>query len=253
MKANPLIGIIGLVLFAYNTYSQTELKKTNIGESKKDSLAKSAFVITPRINSAGYFPFTGAYLNRHLNADLNVFYNRKAYGFFIFKSLDLEDPHSIVNYLQPGIFKNLNISTKFKARAFFGYVFSQTSGFKDNDSDYYAAVSLYWDITKRIRLENTYLFFDLSTSEKLANRLFISYLLKDFKIEIYLWHRVVFEDSSSALSTSLAVNFPKIKLSEKLFIQNTLSYMGYLTEFKPNFAMRDGFLFSIAFPFTQNK
>lgn len=248
LKTTPLLAI----LFAYTAYSQTEIKKIP-PESSKDAPFKSTIVITPRINSAGYFPFTGAYLNKNLNADLNVFYNRKIYGFFIFKSHDLEDPHSPVNYLQPGIFNNLQFSPTFKVRAFFGYVFSQASGFKDKDSDYYAALSLYWDITERIKLENTYLFFDLSASEKLANRFYISYLLKDFKFDFYLWHRLVFETRSSAISTSVAINFPKTKLSEKIFVQTTLSYMGYLTESKPGFAMRDGLLFSIAFPFTQNK
>jgi len=127
-------------------------------------------------------------------------------------------------------------------------VFSQTSGFRDSDSDYFSAAVAYWTISEKIKLENTALFFDLSQSKKLSNRVLVSILLKEFTIDFYVWHRVVFDVNSHSTSASVAVNFPKIKISENFSIQNTFSYLGYITETKPDFALRDGFLFSIAFP-----
>jgi hypothetical protein len=179
---------------------------------------------------------------------LNIFYERKAYGFFLFKSQDLEDPRSIVNYFQPGIFRKFHLRPQLQMRVFFGYLFSQTTGFRDHDSDYYAAVTAYWTISDRLKVENTVLFFDLSQSEKLADRLLLSYSIKGFKFDLYLWQRVVFESKFYATSASLAVNFPKVQVSNALSIQTTFSYLRYLTEAKPDWAMRDGFLFQIAFP-----
>ncbi len=216
----------------------------------KDSIRKSVFVITPRINSAGHFPFSGALLNKNANVDLNIFYERSLVGFFIFKSQDMEDKHSIVNYLQPGIFKKFQLTPKLKLGTFLGYVFSQTTGFRDKDSDYFTAAVVYWTISERLKMENTSLFFDLSQSEKLANRFLLSYWLNNFKVDLYVWHRVVFEEHFHATSASLAVNFPKVKISENLSMQTTFSYLGYLTKAKPDFAMRQGFLFTIAFPLT---
>ena len=72
---------------------------------KADTIPEVTFVITPRINSTGHFPFTGSYINKNVNADINIFFERKTLGFFLFKSHDLEEKNSIVNYLQPGIFK----------------------------------------------------------------------------------------------------------------------------------------------------
>ncbi len=214
----------------------------------KDSIPKSVFVITPRINSAGHFPFSGALLNKNLNVDLNIFYERNLYGFFIFKSHDIEDSHSYVNYLQPGIFKKFRLSSKFQLGAFFGYVFSQTSGFRDKDSDYYTAAVAYWTIVDQLKLENTALFFDLSQSVKLANRFLLSYGLKGFKIDLYVWHRVVFDADFHSTSASVAINFPKVIITNALSIQTTFSYQGYIARAKPDFALRDGYLFSIAFP-----
>ena len=181
-------------------------------QQKNDSVPEVTFVITPRLNSTGHFPFTGSYINKNFNADINIFYERKTLGFFLFKSQDLEDRHSIVNYLQPGVFKKVVITPSLKLRFFVGYLFAQTSGFRDADSDYYAAVVGYWSIGSKIRLEYTALFFDLSLGEKLANRFVFSYLTNGFKFDAFVWNRWVFGDGSSSTSAALSVNFPPIKI-----------------------------------------
>lgn len=202
----------------------------------------------PRFNSSGHFPYTGALINRNVNFDINVYYENRGYGFFVFKSWDLEDSHSFVNYLQPGIFKKVKFSPSFQLGLFFGYLFSQTSEFRDEDSDYYTAAVAYWTLTETLKLENTSLFFDLTQSSKLANRLLLTWTIGRFRIDFYTWHRWVFNAGQHATSASLAVNFPRIRISEVMSIQSTASYQGYLTAAKPDFAMRDGFLLSIGFP-----
>lgn len=206
------------------------------------------FIVTPRFNSAGHFPFSGALLNRNINFDTNIYFEYKKNGFFIFKSADLQDKHSFINYLQPGIFRKFQLSPKLKVGTFFGYVFNQTREWRDPDSDYFTAAVIYWTIHDRLKLENTALFFDLSQSSKLANRLLLSYNLKNFKLDLYVWHRVVFDSNFHSTSASLAVNLPEIKLANHFSIQNTISYQGYITHNKPDFALRKGLLISVAFP-----
>jgi len=215
---------------------------------KSDSVKTTTFIITPRLNSTGYFPFTGAYINKNINADINIFFENKLFGFFLFKSQDLEDSHSIVNYLQPGIFKKVQFNPNFKLRFFAGYLLSQTSGFRDKDSDYYTAVVAYWTINGRLKVENTALFFDLSISAKLANRFVLTYEQSGFKVDLLVWERVVFETKGLSTSASLSVNFPPIRINDRVSIQNTISWQSYLTRSKPDFAMRDGMLFQVSVP-----
>jgi hypothetical protein len=216
---------------------------------ERDSVMRPDFVITPRLNSAGYFPYTGALLNKNTNFDLNVFFEyRRKYGFFLFKSVDLEDRRSYVNYLQPGIFRTFQATKNFKLRLFFGYLFSQTRGFRDPDSDYYTALVGYYSIGENMKLENTALFYDLVNSAKLANRLLLSRTIANFTAEVYVWHRVVFDDNSHSTSASFAITLPRISVSPSTSINTTVSYQGYLTKNKPDFAMRDGFLFQVAIP-----
>ena len=235
-----LVAIFMFVAFCF--------KPAMAQQHKSDSIPEVTFVITPRLNSTGHFPFTGSYINKNLNADINIFFERKTLGFFLFKSQDLEDRHSIVNYLQPGIFKKVELSSSFKLRFFVGYLLSQTQGFRDADSDYYAAVVAYWSLSEKIRLEHTALFFDLSQNEKLANRFVVSYLEHGFKFDAFVWHRLILGDGSSSTSASLSVNFPPIKFSDRVSIQSTISYQGYLTRAKPEYAMRSGALFSVSVP-----
>jgi hypothetical protein len=229
------------------------LLSSNLVSGQEPVREKPSFSITPRFNSAGHFPFTGSLINNHLNFDVNIFFQHKGNGFFIFKSHDLKDPHSIINYLQPGIFKKFKLGPCVQLGTFFGYLFSQTNGFKDSYSDYYTAAVLYWTINDNLKLENTALFFDLTQSAKLANRMLLSYKLRAFKFDLYLWQRVDWTNNMYATSASLAVNLPKIKLTDALYIQNTISYQGYLTQAKPDWAMRKGLLISVAFPITISK
>ena len=219
-------------------------------QSQTSPEPKPTFLINPRFNSAGHFPFSGALINHNINFDINLFFEHKGNGFFLFKSQDLVDQHSIINYLQPGVFKKFTLAPKLRLGVFFGYLFSQTEGFKDKDSDYYSAAVAYWTITDHLKLENTALFFDLTQSVKLANRMLLSYNVRAFKFDFYLWERITFETNTYATSASLAVNLPKLKLTDAIFIQNTISYQGYLTSTKPDWALQKGLLVSVAFPIT---
>lgn len=219
----------------------------------KAETTKPTFTITPRLNSAGHFPFSGALLNYHANADINVFFEYHRYGFFLFKSIDLEDGHSYINYLQPGVFKKFRINPKFSIGAFVGYVFNQTSGFRDSDSDFYTALVAYWTINDRFKLENTSLFFDLSQTDKLANRLLLSSTAGGFKFDAYLWNRVVLNTAFHSTSASLAITFPNIRISDVVAIRYTASYQGYITDSKPDYAMLNGWLVSMAVPLTFSK
>lgn len=226
------------------------LLAASAGAQVRDSVSRPTLLITPRLNSAGHFPFTGSLINHHLNADVNIFYSRRTLGFFLFKSYDIADPHSVVNYFQPGVFANLQLRPTFKARVVFGYIFSQTDGFRDSDSDYYTAVAFYWDPSPNFHVEHTALFYDYTLNKKLANRLLAGWSSRPMKVEAYVWHRYVMDEDRQAVSAALALTFPKIKLSEKVSLQLTSTYMGYLTESKPDYALRDGFLFTLAAPIT---
>ena len=239
--------MIRKVLFALVIIALT-CPASNAMLQQGDTTTQTIFVITPRINSTGHFPFTGALINHNFNADINIFMERKGLGFFLFKSHDLEETRSIVNYLQPGIFTTARLSSSVSTRIFLGYLFSQANSFRDADSDYYTALTLYWQISKQLRLENTALLFDLRQKIKLADRLLLSWKSKLFKLDLYFWQREVFHEKDHSTSAMLGVTFPQLKISKSISLLFTSSYQRYLSNNRPGFALRDGFLFSLSMP-----
>jgi len=220
----------------------------NAGDpNPKDTLSRSTLSVTPRINSTGHFPFTGALINHHINADINIFYERRPVGFFVFWSKDLVEK-SIVNYLQPGVFATLQLSSKLKVRAFFGYLLSQAESFHDPDSDYYTAGTMYLDLGHGFRIENTALFYDLTQGTKFADRLLLVWQKGKVKVDFYLWHRMVLNEDNHATSAMLALIFPQIRISNKTTLLFSSSYQAYLTANRPSWALEKGFLFSLAVP-----
>lgn len=214
-----------------------------------DSTARSTISITPRLNSAGYFPFTGALLNHHTNVDLNIVYQNKIFGFLAFKSVDFEESQSPVNYLQSALFKQLKIKESLSITIYAGYLFSQTQAFRDEkDSDYFGAFGTYWDVNKNLRIENIALLNDVSVQFKIVNRLSILYTFQKFRFDFSLHERYVPETKNSTTSTAFAINLPRIMLARHLSALSTITYQTYITPERPAYALKNGFLFSLSFP-----
>lgn len=246
----PILAVCLLTLFFNTTLaSDTDSLKATKKKSKAD------FSITTRLHSISHFPFTGSFLNRHLNADINIYYEKNRTGFFLFKAQDLEEKHGFVNYLQPGIFKRFPVGQKVTLSLFGGYIFNQINGFNDNDSDVWGAFNTSYAINPHFRIENTALFFNLTKAElhpQWANRTVFSALYRDFKFDLYVWHNIVFETNFQFTSGAVAISFPHIELNDKIKIRNSFMYQSYLSENKPSWAMRNGFLFTIAVPIQIN-
>lgn len=204
--------------------------------------------VNPRVHSSGFFPFSGAILPASPVADLNIFMEKRRWGFFLFQSLDLNNPHAVVNYLQPGLFAVFRTSPKLKIRTHFGYIFNQTQGFKDNDSDYFSGLQVNWNLRPGLRIENSTLYFDWNIRSKMAHRFLVEYSKPRWRVSGYVWYRKVFADSDGALSAAAAITWPIIPISSKSNLELTTTVMGYVSDYVPSFARRDGIFFTVAVP-----
>jgi hypothetical protein len=225
-----------------------------IAQIKTDSARPYALVISPRINSAGYFPFTGAVLNHNVNFDFTVVFEKTNRGFVLFQSFDLQNKKSPINYFQPCVFEKFPVSAALIFGVYFGYLFSQMYSFSDQgESDYFGALTQNWTISKKLRLENTMLFGNLTTQLNLVNRLELLCTLDKFSVDFYLHERIVFETKDLSTSGAIAVNLPRVKFADKLFTLATLTYNTYLSKNRPSYVLENGFFFSLAFPIDLSK
>jgi hypothetical protein len=225
-----------------------------VAQIKADSVRPYTLVISPRINSAGYFPFTGAVLNHNVNFDFTVDFEKANRGFILFQSFDLQNKNSPINYFQPCVFEKFPVGASLSFAVYFGYLFSQMYSFSDKgESDYFGALTQNCTLSKKLRVENTMLFGNLTTQTNLVNRLELLYTLDKFSVDFYLHERVVFETKDLSTSGAIAVNLPRVKLAAKLFALATLTYNNYLSKNKPSYALENGFFLSLAFPVDLSK
>lgn len=84
------------------------------------------------------------------------------------------------------MFASFRFQPSLRIRGIFGYLFSQTQGFRDSDSDYYALAVVNWGLSKRPRLENALQFYDYFIGKKLSNRLLLEWSSRKFRAGLYL-------------------------------------------------------------------
>lgn len=236
------VGRVGLTLLILCSHAHL-LKADPAGDS-----IRTVLNINPRIHSSGFFPFSGAILPASPVADLNIFMEKRRWGFFLFQSLDLKESHAVVNYLQPGLFAVFRPTPKLKIRTHFGYIFNQTQGFKDNDSDYFSGLQINWSLRPDLRIENSTLYYDWNVRSKMAHRLLVEYSKPRWRASGYVWYRKVFADSDGALSAAMAITWPIVRINTKSNLEFTTTYMGYVSDYLPSFARRSGVFFSVAVP-----
>jgi hypothetical protein len=240
--------------FLIRLYVLLSIALNSNAQAGTDSVKPYTLIISPRLNSAGYFPFTGAVLNHNVNFDFTVAFQKDNRGFVLFQSFDLQNKNSPVNYFQPAIFEKFPVGRSLTLGVYFGYLFSQMNSFSDNgQSDYFGALTQRREISKNFCLENTMLFGNLTTQVNLVNRLVLLYTVKKFRFDLYLHERVVFETKDLSTSGAFAVNLPRLKLADKLFAVATLTCNSYLSKNRPAYALENGFLFSLAFPIDLSK
>lgn len=237
---SQIIFLILCLCFIAESHSQDSI----LVKTPKD------LIFTSRLNSAGHFPYTGSVLNNHLNADFNLYFRQKNFGFFVFQSIDLESKNSDVTYLQPGLFYKIPLTQKFSVTPYIGYLFIQTNRFYDTGSDVFFAIAPTF-VTPKVKIENTSLFtnvFEFGYKRSLANRLQIQYFLQKMSVSLFLFHNIKLSGKDQSLSASLNFQFPKIEIAKNFPIHSALMLQTYLSENKPSYAMRRGAVFSLSFP-----
>jgi hypothetical protein len=222
-----------------------------LAQNKKSHQDAYTFEIVPSLHTTGHFQYTGAYVNNHLNADIQAYYERQGVGFLAFKSLDFVDAHTAINYLQIGAIKKWRVNKKVVIMPYVGYLFVQSEGFRDRDSDFWSAIKVEYKLNDQLTIENTMLLLNVVKTElgsSFNNRFKASVVLGQFEFEIYLWYKRNFDNAFKFVSGSTKILFPKIKIHPRFYIRNALAIQSYLSNEKPSFAQQRGILFSTTFP-----
>lgn len=227
----------------FNTLAQQPVSKV---DQRPYSLS-----LTTKLHSTGHLPYSGVYLNHHLNTEINLSWKYKQFGGFISKNFDYADAHSSVNFSTVGIYRSFQMSKSVKLTPYLGCFLKQVNSLMDNGSDMWAAAVVKATINKWLFIENTSLVGNLvvnPTAASLANRLNVVASIRKFKLDAFAWYSHSFKNAPHFVSASLAITSPDWVITPSVSARVQVAMIQQIANEKPEGAMYRGGLISLIIP-----
>ncbi len=195
-------------------------------------------------HSASLYFFTGSVDQSHPSFDALFIYDRKTWGGFAFKSLDLIDHKTGVNYAMAGIHKIFNVGPALVVTPTFGISLNQNYTLADKGSDFIFNLAIAYKINSCFTVSNDAFFQNIGITKDYnwTNRLKLTYHQNDFYLSALLWERDRAFHNPGYLSTGVDAGYNIVRITGKssLFIGISNIYM-----LQSDTPKRNGFMFNL--------
>lgn len=207
--------------------------------------------LTTKLHSTGHFPYSGIYLNDHVNGEINVTYKYRQFGAYVSKTVDFTERHSPVNYATTGLFRSFRLTQSLKVTPYVGYFLRQSYSFMDDASDLWACVVVTVAVSRSVTIENTVLAGNLVRHQpkvSVANRLNAMFRVGTFKVDAYAWYVHSSGSPLHFVSSSLAITSPDWVITPAVSARVQVAMLQQIASEKPEGTMRRGMLVSLIIP-----
>lgn len=241
------MGINGLLIVCLVSWGIKGLAQQSV--SKADQ--PYSLSLTTEFHSTGHLPYSGVYLNNHLNAEINLSWEHRQTGAFISKNIDFIDPRSPVNFSTIGVCHSFQLSKSLKVTPYAGCFLKQTRSWVDKGSDLWAAVMIKVTINAWLFVENTILVGNLvlnPNNVSLANRLNVAASVGKFRLDAFTWYSHSFNSAPHFVSASVAVTSPDWVITPSLSMRLQIAMLQQVANERPENAMHRGALISLIIP-----
>jgi hypothetical protein len=214
-----LIMLLFCVLYVTASLAQTSvsIKGDSIEKNKKSQLyhIKS----TVRLHNKGMFLYGGRLSTENPALYFNFTYSRPAWGFMLYKAIDLTDHTTNNNFTLATIFKNFNVSDRLTVTPYAGVFLEQLHSFADAGSDLMALAVITYKVNPKLNVEYMALIPNLVVETELldwVNRFRVLYTHKHWDVTGSFWHNNNVFDEANYTSAALTVGYSRVRLSESL-------------------------------------
>jgi hypothetical protein len=202
-----------------------------------------------RLHSQGQFWYGGRIVSRNPTVDFNFTYDRKQWGFQLFKAVDLKDHTTDINFLLAVVNKNFRVSNRLTFTPSIGFLFEQSHSFADKGTDAVFIFQTSYKLSNRFTIDHSALFSNLllEPDEKdWVNRFRILYSNKHIDITYWLWHNNKVFDNAEYVSSTLSIFYSRMKVSKHCLINVGISgtVMPYSSNIEIN-PKRNGLLLTV--------
>jgi hypothetical protein len=217
---------------------------------KKERHSKST--LTTRFLTKGYFSFTGRIISPNPALDFFYTYDRKQWGFVVFKAFDVYDHTTSNNFTLAMFRKNFNIGKRLTITPQVGAILEQSYSLADKGSDVASIIITSYRISNTLTVDQTMIFGNLVVDpieRDMANRLRLLYSKNHWDITLLGWHnnKLIDHDNSEYFSCGANVFYSRIKVSEHLLLSaGILALRMNYTSTESEYPTRNGIFFTLA-------
>jgi len=239
-----------LILFAGFTASATIDFDDTVRVAKKERHSKST--LTTRFLTKGYFSFTGRIISPNPALDFFYTYDRKPWGFVVFKAFDLYDHTTTNNFMLAMFRKHVHLGDRWTITPQVGAILEQSYSFADKGSDLASIIITSYKISNTLTVDQTMIFGNLMIDPEerdMANRLRLLYSKNHWDVTLLAWHnnKLIDHDNSEYFSCGANVFYSRIKVSDHLLLSaGILGVRMNYTSTESEYPTRNGIFFTLA-------
>lgn len=214
------------------------------------AVRRSGIKFTTRLHSAGLFMYGGRIASDNPAIDFNFTYERKQWGYMLFKAFDLYDLHSDNNFTLTLLYRYLHLGKRLTVTPYAGFAIEQIHSICDQGSDVVVILNTTLQLTDNLKLDNTMLLSNLVLENEFTdwvNRYRLLFSDRHLDATLFLWHNNHIFDNSDYYSWGLNASYSRIKVSERVSLSTGVT--GLLmaqTSDEQRFPRKSGLVFTIA-------
>jgi hypothetical protein len=212
----PIITLL-CALFSISSFAQTRVSTQNDSITKAKKAHLYHIKSTVRLHNKGMFLYGGRLSTENPALDFNFTYTRPAWGFMVYKALDLTDHTTNNNFTLATFFKNFKVSERLTVTPYAGLFLEQLHSFADEGSDLLALAVINYKANPKLNVEYTTLLPNLVVEPNLrdwVNRFRVLYSHRHWDITGAFWHNNEVFDEANYTSAALTVGYSRIPLSD---------------------------------------
>ncbi|MBL7865068.1 MAG: hypothetical protein JNK10_09345, partial [Cyclobacteriaceae bacterium] len=174
-----------------------------------------------RAHSMGLFSYGGRLVTSSPVMDINIQYDRKTWGFQLFKAMDLRDSRTPINFCLAAFNKNFHIGKKITVTPSVGVILEEYESIADHGSDAAVILTTAYKMNRHFTLEHSTLAGNLVLEPNMrdwVNRLRLLYSFGHLDVTLMGWHNNRCFDDIGYFTYGSSVFYSRAKLSPGLSI-----------------------------------
>ncbi len=182
----------------------------------KDAHASSLRIAT-RIHSMGLFSYGGRLVSGSPVLDINLNYVRKAWGFQLFKAIDLRDSSTPINFALAVVNKNFRLGKRITITPSVGFILEQFESIADHGSDAVVILTTAFKMSSHLTLEHSTMAGNLFLEPELrdwVNRIRLMYSINHLDLTLMGWHNNPVFDSSDYITVGASVFYSRLTVAQ---------------------------------------